>query len=158
MSSKVWTLPSTGSTWGSKHEPRCSSLRRAVGDRHALESQGSVQQSSKEWVMANSERVATAAHLHVALRRKAGRVTDTDWMAENDDYAREVVRVARAKAREDGDAQLADLASKLEALLPTGAQLVSPSVPPLAQRASRNLRESNAPGAGDAERYIGCLR
>ncbi len=153
MSSKVWTLPSTESTWGSKHEPRC-----AVGDRHALESQGSVQQSSKEWVMANSERVATAAHLHVALRRKAGRVTDTDWMAENDDYAREVVRVARAKAREDGDAQLADLASKLEALLPTGAQLASPSVPTLAQRASRNLRESNAPGAGDAERYIGGLR
>ncbi|MBD7959702.1 hypothetical protein [Comamonas avium] len=108
--------------------------------------------------MANSERVATAAHLHVALRRKAGRVTDTDWMAENDDYAREVVRVARAKAREDGDAQLADLASKLEALLPTGAQPASPSVPPLAQRASRNLRESNAPGAGDAERYIGGLR
>ena len=108
--------------------------------------------------MANSERVATAAHLHVALRRKAARVTDTDWMAENDDYAREVVRVARAKAREDGDTQLADLASKLEALLLASAQLPPSPAPPLVQRVTRNLRESNAPGADDAERYIGGLR
>lgn len=109
--------------------------------------------------MANSERVATAAHLHVALRRKAARITDTDWMAENDDYAREVVRVARAKAREDGDTQLADLASKLEALLLASAQLPPPPAPPLlVQRVARNLRESNAPGADDAQRYIGGLR
>lgn len=108
--------------------------------------------------MANSERVATAAHLHVALRRKAARVTDTDWMAENDDYAREVVRVARAKAREYGDTQLADLASKLEVLLLASAQLPPPPAPPLVQRVARNLRESNAPGANDAQRYIGGLR
>lgn len=49
--------------------------------------------------MANSERIAAAAHLHVALRRKAGRVTDTDWMAVNDVYAQAMVRLAHEKRR-----------------------------------------------------------
>ena len=30
--------------------------------------------------MLNSEKLAVAAHLHVLLRRKTGRVTDTEWM------------------------------------------------------------------------------
>ena len=38
-----------------------------------------------------SQKLAIAAHLHVLLRRKTGRVTDTEWMAENLDYAREIV-------------------------------------------------------------------
>ncbi|MDE1557386.1 hypothetical protein PV794_19140, partial [Comamonas aquatica] len=63
--------------------------------------------------MANTERMAAAAHLHVALRRKAGRVTDTDWMALNDEYAREIVRGRRGRAAEDGDAALAGLADRL---------------------------------------------
>ncbi len=33
--------------------------------------------------MLNSEKIAIAAHLHVLLRRKTGRVTDTEWMASN---------------------------------------------------------------------------
>ena len=67
--------------------------------------------------MTNSERIAVAAHLHVALRRKAGRVTDTDWMAENDEYAQAIVRFAQAKASEDSDESLSALANKLEMLL-----------------------------------------
>ena len=57
---------------------------------------------------------AVASHLHVVLRRKTGRVTDTEWMAENLDYAREIVRFARARAREDGHTDLAEWADKLE--------------------------------------------
>ena len=63
--------------------------------------------------MANSERIAAAAHLHVALRRKAGRVTDTDWMAVNDVYAQAMVRLAHEKAQELHDPSLAELASRL---------------------------------------------
>ena len=37
--------------------------------------------------MEDSERLAIAAHLHVVLRRKTGRVTDTEWMAGNQLYA-----------------------------------------------------------------------
>lgn len=64
--------------------------------------------------MLASERLAIAAHLHVLLRRKTGRVTDTEWMAVNTDYATEIVRFARAKAREDGHPDLAEWADKLE--------------------------------------------
>ncbi|MGE0073218.1 MAG: hypothetical protein AB7S55_09195 [Thiomonas sp.] len=63
--------------------------------------------------MASSEAVALAAHLHVLLRRKTGRVTDTEWMAQNAEYAREVLRIARA----EGDADLAQWADRFEAVM-----------------------------------------
>jgi hypothetical protein len=64
-----------------------------------------------------SQRLAIAAHLHVALRRRTGRVTDTEWMATNLEYATEIIRFARAKALEGGHADLALWARKLEALM-----------------------------------------
>ncbi len=72
--------------------------------------------------MLASEKLAIAAHLHVLLRRKTGRVTDTEWMATNTEYATEIVRFARVKAQEDGHPDLADWADKLER-----ATLKSPS-------------------------------
>ena len=48
--------------------------------------------------MNHSEKLAIAAHLHVLLRRKTGRVTDTEWMASNGSYAREIARFARERA------------------------------------------------------------
>ena len=51
--------------------------------------------------MSDSDKLAIAAHLHVLLRRKTGRVTDTEWMAANADYAQEIVRFARQRATED---------------------------------------------------------
>lgn len=51
--------------------------------------------------------------MHVMLRRKTGRVTDTEWLACNVDYAREIVRFSREWAQTEGDAELADLADKL---------------------------------------------
>lgn len=106
--------------------------------------------------MSNTERMAVAAHLHVALRRKAGRVTDTDWVAVNDEYAREVVRLARAKAQELADAGLAELANRLELLLQPAS---TRTVPPLAQRLAQGLRQEAARAEGDeGGRYIGGLR
>ncbi|MGY8905475.1 MAG: hypothetical protein ACKVIH_13095 [Burkholderiales bacterium] len=63
--------------------------------------------------MQTSEKIAIAAHLHVLLRRKTGRVTDTEWMAVNAEYAAAIVRFARTKAEEDGHADLAEWANKL---------------------------------------------
>ena len=60
--------------------------------------------------MQNSQKIAIAAHLHVLLRRKTGRVTDTEWMASNADYAAEIVRFARASAQQDGLLDLAEWA------------------------------------------------
>jgi len=82
--------------------------------------------------MLNSEKLAIAAHLHVLLRRKSGRVTDTEWMASNAEYATEIVCFARAKAQEDGHADLAEWAGKLEAAMATP----SAKRPSLAKRPS----------------------
>jgi hypothetical protein len=88
--------------------------------------------------MLTSQKLAIAAHLHVLLRRKTGRVTDTEWMAGNLDYAREVVRFARAKALEDGHVELTEWADKLErAMLEPTPQAARP----LVQAAVQLLRE-----------------
>ncbi|WP_152682657.1 hypothetical protein [Caenimonas sp. SL110] len=91
--------------------------------------------------MLASQKIAVAAHVHVLLRRKTGRVTDTEWMASNAEYAMEIVRFARAKAQEDGHADLAEWADKLErvALEPTPV-----AHRPLAQTAIQMLKERNA--------------
>ncbi len=91
-----------------------------------------------------SEKLAMAAHLHVVLRRKTGRVTDTEWMASNAEYAAEMVRFARAKAQEDGHPDLAEWADKLErAMLET----TKPPAKPLGQTALQLLRERAVPVA-----------
>ena len=79
--------------------------------------------------MLSNDNLAIAAHLHVLLRRKTGRVTDTEWMASNAEYAREIVRFAKAKALEAGNGELSGWAEKLEEAM----QLDAPK-PPLAQR------------------------
>jgi hypothetical protein len=118
--------------------------------------------------MANSERIAVAAHLHVALRRKAGRVTDTDWMAENDEYAQAIIRFAQSKAIEDADESLSALANKLEALLHTKSPRKNVTTP-LLQRIPQNLQPSLSPETASTHidtltteeapnRYIGGLR
>ena len=66
----------------------------------------------------HSEALAIAAHLHVLLRRKTGRVTDTEWMASNPEYARAIVEFTRSKAHSEDSAELLPWADKLEALIP----------------------------------------
>jgi len=85
-----------------------------------------------------SQKLAIAAHLHVLLRRKTGRVTDTEWMAVNLEYAQEIIRFSRAKAMEEGLPDLTEWADKLEhALLDDKAGARQP----LAQSAMQMLRE-----------------
>lgn len=102
--------------------------------------------------MGSSDTFAIAAHLHVLLRRKTGRVTDTEWMATNSDYAREIVRLAREKAREEGHEELLPWADKLELAIP---EMDAPKSKTLFEAAAEAIR--NASG-GDGKRYIGRLR
>ncbi len=67
--------------------------------------------------MSATEKIAIAAHLHVLLRRKTGRVTDTEWMASNAAYAAEIVRFSREKAAEDGHIDLGVWADRLEEIM-----------------------------------------
>jgi hypothetical protein len=92
--------------------------------------------------MPSNEKIAIAAHLHVLLRRKTGRVTDTEWMASNHEYAAEIARFAREKAAEDGHFDLAVWADKLEEIMAVPDP--KPRVP-LVQMVSEVVKERTAP-------------
>ncbi len=94
-----------------------------------------------------SERLAIAAHMHVLLRRRTGRVTDTEWMAGNLEYALEIARFARAKALEDGHPELTEWAEKLER---AAREPQAAPHKPLVQQASQLLKSRNAAAAGPA--------
>ena len=96
--------------------------------------------------MAQNDAFAAAAHLHVLLRRKTGRVTDTEWMVNNVEYAQAVVSFARQRAREDGLDELLPLAERLESLvIPVRAPAPVPSPASLGPEAI-------------SQRYVGRLR
>lgn len=103
--------------------------------------------------MLDSERLAVAAHVHVLLRRKTGRVTDTEWMASNADYAREVVRFCRLRAQQDALPELGEWADKLERAM----QLAPAATPAPAGLAAMPAAHRAPPDAG-GERYVGGIR
>lgn len=107
--------------------------------------------------MSDNDLFAVAAHLHVLLRRKTGRVTDTEWMTVNTEYAREVVRYAREKARTDGHTDLLPLADKLEEALSRRAPAPRRT---LLEVAAESLRASPPPPKGDDpdHQYVGGIR
>ncbi len=74
--------------------------------------------------MLYSDKLAIAAHLHVQLRRKLGRVTDVEWMAKNNEYALEIVRITR----EAPHPELHVWADKMEAAV-FGRRWVPPAPP-----------------------------
>lgn len=109
--------------------------------------------------MEESERLAIAAHLHVVMRRKMGRVTDTEWMACNQPYAQAMVAFALEHARDKQDEELERLAQRLEAswsgdkplhVLATAAVQSDRSDSSVTTKAAEILRTS--------ARYIGGLR
>jgi hypothetical protein len=61
-----------------------------------------------------SDVVAIAAHLHVQLRRRTGRVIDVDWLSHNSEYANAVVRFALDSASEHDAPELAIWATRFE--------------------------------------------
>lgn len=104
--------------------------------------------------MSAPDKLAIAAHLHVLLRRKTGRVTDTEWLAANVEYALEIVRFARQRAVEDNAPELADWADRLDQALHSAP----PAAPrrPLLDVATQVLRPP-AP-APEVPRYVGGIR
>ena len=120
------------------------------------------------------DKMAIAAHLHVLLRRKTGRVTDTEWMASNLEYAAEIVRFARAHAASDNAPELAEWAGKLEQAVREPQPTRKPT---LVQSAAQALKAADAPPSGfsassmfplddeahkpakpDGPRYVGGIR
>lgn len=112
--------------------------------------------------MLNSQKIALAAHLHVLLRRKTGRITDTEWMAKDAAYASEIIRFARSSADQDGHTDLAEWADKLEAAMfgTKPAVAVNKPVPrPAAVPEFTDSVQEEAPGvSGTALRYVRGIR
>lgn len=95
-------------------------------------------------VQSDSERLAVAAHLHVLMRRKMGRVTDVEWLVRNADYAQEIIRLACQQAEHP---ELAEWGARLRAMLfPKPAPALAPA--PVARH----------PDKAPAARYVGRLR
>jgi len=104
-----------------------------------------------------NERLAIAAHLHVMLRRKHGRVTDTEWMAVNELYARTIIALARAQADDD----LHRMAARFEAIMfGTGAvTMPAAAAAPLARPQPAPVQQAEPmPVARSWSRYVGGLR
>ncbi len=114
--------------------------------------------------LSDSDKLGIAAHLHVAMRRKIGRVTDVEWLVRDAAYAREVIRLALAE-REHPELQAWGL--KLQAALfpPVPAR---PADRPIDRHPDRPtsaansgpmpLDESLRPPQGLLGRYVGGLR
>jgi hypothetical protein len=106
--------------------------------------------------MSSTEKIAIAAHLHVLLRRKTGRVTDTEWMATNAEYAAEIVRFSREKAAEDGHIDLGVWADRLEEIMATPdakhrVPLVKMMADAVKERAAVAHHAAAGPSVGDQQ-------
>lgn len=111
--------------------------------------------------MLESEKLAVAAHLHVVMRRKIGRVTDVEWMLRSAEYAREVIRIALA---EPAHPELIEWGQRLQAaLFPAPAQAAATrsaerSDPVSGFEDSRLSRSGTASRPLAQARYVGSLR
>ncbi len=57
---------------------------------------------------------ALAGRIHVLLRREHNRIIDVEWMCADENYAKEVIRLARSA----GSDELQALAERIEAVHP----------------------------------------
>jgi hypothetical protein len=103
--------------------------------------------------MLDSEKMAIAAHLHVVMRRKIGRVTDIEWLMRNAEYAREVIRLALA---DPVHTELIDWGQRLQEALFPAPKNVDLSAPASVFSDSRLEREK--PGKPSPPRYVNTLR
>lgn len=97
--------------------------------------------------MTQAERFSLATHLYVRLRRSSGRVVDAVWMAQNDEYAHEILRLAA----NDPDPETQNLVQRFQALLGNRS---APRKPAPAQASAKQA----AAEAEVAQHYIGTLR
>jgi hypothetical protein len=99
-----------------------------------------------------AEKTAIAAHLYIALRRKINRVIDVEWLVRNEDYAREVIAIARKPGLEE----LASHINRLEELV-FGPKVIEAPVEPEPRIEEEEELDDLALDTG-VKQYIGTLR
>lgn len=97
--------------------------------------------------MTQAERFSLATHLYVRLRRSSGRVVDAVWMAQNDEYAHEILRLAA----NDADPETQNLVQRFQALLGGGRPAPRRPAPAPAAKPTAEAEASQ-------QHYIGTLR
>lgn len=103
-----------------------------------------------------AEKTATAAHLYITLRRKLNRVIDVEWLVKNEDYAREVIGMARQPGLEE----VVRYADRMEELIFGKILMQRPVEPKLevARKIVETPPASDVPSEDSASQYIGSLR
>jgi hypothetical protein len=111
--------------------------------------------------VAEVDRIAVAAHMHVLMRRRLGRATDVEWMAKNREYAMEIIRLATGSPHTD----LHEWAAKLAGLFGVATPRAETAAPAIRSDAAPAVPPASAPeGPGqpadprDARRYVTSLR
>lgn len=112
--------------------------------------------------MLESEKLAIAAHLHVVMRRKIGRVTDVEWLLRSPEYAREIIRIAQSDPQHT---EMVEWAGRLqEALFPGGGPANAQIDPRESGGPNSTFQDSRLGSSGTkpakpaAPRYVGSLR
>jgi len=98
--------------------------------------------------MTENEPLALATRLYVRMRAGGGRVIDAVWMTQNQEYAREVLRLAAAHP----DSEVHRLAARFEELVLPRAAPAAPAAPTPA------AAERPASPAAALRKYVGVLR
>ncbi len=116
--------------------------------------------------MSDSDKTAVAAHLYVTMRRVANRVIDVEWMSKNEEYAKEILSLARQQGAEDLT-HYADLYEGLmfgrgSAGVATAPVAVAPKPitpePPPKPRYEEPTDDDDGGGPPPPSRYVGSLR
>lgn len=104
--------------------------------------------------MVHDDKFPIAAQLFIRLKRSPGRVIDVTWMLENELYALEVLKVARA-----ADAESAELAARYETLLRSRKAPAAAAQPAAFSRTSSFMAEPEPVVPAEVGRhYVGSLR
>ncbi len=106
--------------------------------------------------MGESSKLVIAGLISTALRRKINRVIDVEWMMNNAEYAKEVIRISR----QIGIDELSRYADRMEELVMGRLPEVQPataSVPHETARAA-TFRPVSEGESGLDSQYIGTLR
>lgn len=88
----------------------------------------------------NEEKMSVAMHLYMRLKRNTGRIVDVMWLVRNEQYALEILKLAKAIP----DEELGKFAKRFEQLMFSGG--------------SRQASADSEPPALVGNRYIRTLR
>lgn len=102
--------------------------------------------------MSETDKTAIAALLYVTMRRTANRIIDVEWLGKHEEYAREIIQLARRQGTEE----LTRYADRYEEL--TFGKSVAAESPPPPENISADGSGPEDDRSGSPGRYIGSLR